>query len=225
MGRFNKICDVPKCKGKVFMGWNPIKHTDKGLKVCKPHWEKHWDKKDSFSLWKIIGLEEPKSRKEELLEADIKVTRLAVGGIKVQCKECSYKGEVLTEMDDSNEIKCPNCDGKLTSEREKRMAKKKKTKAKVKKAKAKAGKKAERKLKRMGKTSGLGIFATWEKVLRENETKHLTDPQLLVIMKKEFPGQAEKSKVFSSVATHRKFYNTGIHVRKTKPKKLSKKYG
>lgn len=72
-------------------------------------------------------------------------------------------------------------------------------------------KKKKKKIKSgfVGKTSSLGILGTWALVFAENEKKHLTDEEILARMKKEFPGHAAKSKIFSNVRAHRRFYNQG----------------
>jgi len=103
------------------------------------------------------------------------------------------------------------------------MAKKTTVKKSVKAKKKKKAKK--RKPTFVGKTSGVGILATWGSVFKENETLHLTDEQILSKMKKEFPGHAKRSKIFSDVKLHRRFYNSGkIANMGAKPRKKSKSY-
>lgn len=83
--------------------------------------------------------------------------------------------------------------------------------------------KKKHKLKRVGVHSKLGVLATWVKMFAENEKKHLTDPQLLERMKKEFPGYEKKSKIFSNVQAHRNFLHRGL-LPGGKPKTKSVKY-
>ena len=60
-------------------------------------------------------------------------------------------------------------------------------------------------------------------MFRENEKKKLTDVQILQHMKLEFAGHAAKSKIFSNVQAHRRFYNNGM-LPGGKPKKQSVAY-
>ncbi len=82
-----------------------------------------------------------------------------------------------------------------------------------------------KKLKYVGKFSKVGILATWVLIFRENEKKKLSDEAILKHMKLEFPGHAAKSKIFSNVQAHRRFYNRGIlPAAGGKPKKKSVPY-
>lgn len=96
-------------------------------------------------------------------------------------------------------------------------------KGETKMAKVKAKKKVKVKAKTK-KTSGNGILATWANLFAANEKKHLSDKQILLEMKKRFPKQSAKSKIFNSVSAHRSFYNRGI-LTGSKPKVRSKQFG
>ena len=80
-----------------------------------------------------------------------------------------------------------------------------------------------KKPKYIGKFSKCGILETWAMMFRENEKKKLTDDAILKHMKLEFPGHAAKSKIFSNVQAHRRFFNKGT-LPGGKPKTQSKPY-
>lgn len=156
--------------------------SGKSLRICMGHMRKHITRKDGFNFYEVIGENDPRACVDEAI-------------IEVE----------LRQKEESNMKK-----------------KTKKSKKKAKKAVNKKSKKSKKKTKKskkktlvkhsvLGKSSGVGIFATWTKVFKENRSKKLTDEQILVKMKKEFPGRAAKSKVFSNVAAHRRFYNNGLH--------------
>ena len=106
-------------------------------------------------------------------------------------------------------------------------------KARVKKMKAKqrkkAGKKAHKKAggtRPVGRTSGVGVMATWVLAFEHNNkvasAKRRTDKQITVYMNKEFP--ARKSEIFNHVQLVRNRYNKGALSGKV-PKRLSKRHG
>lgn len=98
------------------------------------------------------------------------------------------------------------------------MAKKKKKMTKKKKKKETTTKRA------LGLVSKLGIIATWVMIFENNFKKHLTDERILSQMKLNFPEQAAKSKIFSSVKKHRSLYNRDVLTHGKKPKKKSVPY-
>lgn len=59
-----------------------------------------------------------------------------------------------------------------------------------------------------GKTLGLGVQATWAKVLKSNSSAKMTDAQITKFMNTEFPGR--KSAVFDRVQHVRAQYNRGV---------------
>jgi len=52
------LCDVPGCKGVVFLGWRPLtaKH---GRQVCEEHWRRHKNSQDGFDLFEAFGFKKP----------------------------------------------------------------------------------------------------------------------------------------------------------------------
>ena len=110
-------CAIKGCIRLAIVGWYPKNQMEKALRVCDFHLDKHLDKKNSFNFWDIVKVKKPKSRKEELLEAGIKVTNLAFGGTKVQCEKCNYQGCLIAEVSNFSMLKCPECNGKLSPKR------------------------------------------------------------------------------------------------------------
>lgn len=78
----------------------------------------------------------------------------------------------------------------------------------------------------LGKTTKVGVAATWVHIFEKNEKlpkpKKLTDPKITKFMQSEFPGR--KSKVFEAVNTVRCRYNRGILTKCQVPKVQSKQY-
>jgi hypothetical protein len=101
-----------------------------------------------------------------------------------------------------------------------KQSKKAKKKATKKMAKKKAGG-----TRPVGKTSGVGVAATWILAFAHNNkvasAKRRTDKQITVYMKKEFP--ARKSEIFNHVQLVRNRYNKGA-LSGSVPKRLSERH-
>ena len=107
-------------------------------------------------------------------------------------------------------------------------------KARVKKMKRKQAKKAKKKAAKkaggtrpVGRTSGVGVMATWVEAFQHNgkvaSAKRRTDKQIAVYMKKEFPGR--KSEIFNHVQLVRNRYNKGALTKGKAPGRQSKRHG
>ncbi len=194
-------CQVPGCIKIIRLGWNIVSDPEKALRICGMHHRKHLNPKDKFSLYDVLGEKDPNKVVDEL-EQEVK----SKGKVEVMTKKKSKKVAKKKAM-------------------KKKVAKKKTVvKKKVVKKKKVSKKKVASKVRLLGKSSGLGILATWVKVFQDNATKQSTDEKILSAMKNEFPGYAVKSKIFSNVTAHRRFYNNGTLSDGKKPKVQSKKY-
>ena len=106
-------------------------------------------------------------------------------------------------------------------------------KAKVKKMKRKQNKKASKKAQKkagsnrpVGRTSGVGVMATWVLAFQHNgkvaAAKRRTDKEIAVYMKKEFPGR--KSEIFNHVQLVRNRYNKGALTKGKVPGRQAKRH-
>lgn len=107
-------------------------------------------------------------------------------------------------------------------------------KARVKKMKAKQAKKAKKKSHKkagsnrpVGRTSGVGVTATWILVMQHNTkvsvAKRRTDAQITAYMKKEFPGR--KTAYSYPVQFIRNRYNKGAFTKGVVPKRQAVRHG
>ena len=78
-------------------------------------------------------------------------------------------------------------------------------------------------LRPLGRTLGLGVKETWIKVLKDNETNHLSDEKLTAFMKKEFPNSAN-TRYFEFPQGCRATYNRGAWTKGVVPGKLLHRY-
>ncbi len=74
----------------------------------------------------------------------------------------------------------------------------------------------------VGKTTGVGVEATWVHVFANNAKNKMTDPEITKFMNSEFPGK--KSKVFGMVQAVRHKYNKGGFAKGVAPKVQSHRY-
>ena len=52
------LCDVKGCRGLPLLGWRPL--TERiGRKICKQHWRRHREEKDSFDLFDEFKFRRP----------------------------------------------------------------------------------------------------------------------------------------------------------------------
>jgi hypothetical protein len=93
----NGLCDVAGCDEKTLMGWRP--HTvsqEYGRQICRDHWEKHKDQRDSFSLFKAFGYPRPAAAKIKPAE-QLSVATCACGRALLPkrrfCAVCATKRE------------------------------------------------------------------------------------------------------------------------------------
>jgi hypothetical protein len=91
------LCDVAGCDEKTLMGWRP--HTvsqEYGRQICRAHWERHKDQRDSFSLFEAFNYPRPAAVKIEPAEQP-SVTRCACGRELLPnrriCTVCAAKRE------------------------------------------------------------------------------------------------------------------------------------
>lgn len=158
-------------------------------------------------------------------------------GPKIECVKCNYRGQfVATKVSIKalRKIACPICGDKLIFINSKK-GDRKMVKARVKKMKAKQKKKASKKASRkaagsnrpVGRTSGVGVMATWVAAFQFNakspSAKRRTDKQIAVYMKREFPGR--KSEIFNHVQLVRNRYNKGALTKNAVPKRQSVRHG
>ena len=94
-------------------------------------------------------------------------------------------------------------------------------------AKKKTKKTALKSKRPVGKTTGVGVNATWVLIFQKNEklptARKLTDAQITKFMQFEFFGR--NSKVFETVSVVRGRYNRGLLTRGKVPTIQSKQYG
>ena len=149
-------------------------------------------------------------------------------GQKIKCTRCSYRGQFIAKVTVLSNVACPTCRGKLKFVNSKKgesqmvKARVKRMKAKQsKKAKKKATKKATRSDRPVGRTSGVGVTATWVLAMQHNAkvsvAKRRTDKQITAYMKKEFPGR--KSAYSYPVQAIRTRYNKGALTGGVAPKR------
>jgi len=151
-------------------------------------------------------------------------------GQKIKCTRCSYRGQFIVKVENLRNVACPNCQGKLKFvEGDAKMVK-----ARVKQMKRKQSKKASKKARKkavsnrpVGRTSGVGVMATWVAAFQHNAkvaaTKRRTDKEISAYMKKEFPGR--KSAIFDAVQLVRNRYNKGALTKGAIPTRQSKRHG
>lgn len=152
-----------------------------------------------------------------------------MSGQRFTCVKGCYSGQFVARVVSLKNLACPVCGGKLKFINSK-LGDKKMVKARVKKMKVKQSKKASKKAKRkaganrpVGRTSGVGVMATWVEAFRGNAkspaAKRRTDAQISSYMKKEFPGR--KSEIFNHVQLVRNRYNKGALTKNAIPKRES----
>jgi len=127
--------------------------------------------------------------------------------------------------------KCKKVGTTIYLKRSKKMKVKKKTKKKTAKkvvkkvTKKKTKKKTTKKV--VGRTSEVGVMATWVKAFQHNNKvpvpKRWTDKQISAYMKKEFAGR--KSAIFDHVQLVRNRYNKGALTQGNVPKRKSARHG
>ena len=158
-----------------------------------------------------------------------------------KCTNCGYQNGMATNDKNLSCIVCWKCEKVGTTiylKRSKKMKVKKKTKKKtakkiVKKTtkkktiKKKTTKKKTASARVLGKTSGVGVMATWVEAFQHNNkvpvNKRWNDKQIASYMKKEFPGR--KSAIFDHVQLVRNRYNKGALTKGITPKRKSARHG
>ena len=154
-------------------------------------------------------------------------------GQKIKCTRCSYRGQFIVKVKSLKNVACPDCRGKLEFVNPKK-GDTKMVKARVKTMKRKQSKKAAKKAKKkaagsrpVGRTSGVGVTATWVLAFQHNAkspaTRRRTDKQITAHMKKEFPGR--KSAYSYDVQFIRNRYNKGALTGGVAPKRKSVRHG
>jgi uncharacterized OB-fold protein len=122
------LCDVAGCSEKTFMGWRP--HTvgqEFGRQICRGHWERHKDQRDSSSLFEAFGYPRPEAAKVKAAEQPV-VRRCACGDVLLPrrrfCKACAAERErdrkmawwdrhndPLREIEVKARLECRRCGG------------------------------------------------------------------------------------------------------------------